>query len=609
MKENKSALSPWEYDRVKRLLARVPNDLELRIITALWSEQCSYKSTKAYLSTLPTSAHLLAVGPAQRCEIVELDDLNALIINVDASDHEAHMCEQVRAGLMREHSAMGGDTIALIEQVVPGEQINMLALGLVKKKAIPSAKASGVKNRVLYVGADLEQADYLVSKKIKQACQSCIKEDLVVGLSPIGIAGLALTLFAMASRASTGLLINLEEASSFYAQDNTLQEILLSEKPERMLMVAEPTKVLRIKQIFSDHGLSCNDIGRVCGDGFIRVTHAGQEVASLGATLILENAPRYRHQYQSVVPKAFGPSLASQAKITLSEVLATSKSLRESTRPLFLNLDKSQKNIILSFLTYSKLLRTNSLEAARRGVYLGALEVNIKGASPQALALCFSTQGLQEEAFMTQFKHTIDGIAHAAHALSIPVMAAHVKINRQAMPLLALGVIGMGENLREPAFNMQEEEQLLVLLGELPTDYTGAESIFGARLEDPPLRAWEFESIKILSEVTRAWAKHHENYFAFVLGAGGLLRGLEELMSITHRGLRLEFGAEWLSDDLPLGLLSEDSPRVLLCLSKTKLPSLVSFCAQKVPLHIIGRLASDNFSIYHKTNLVYKRSI
>ena len=81
MKENNIALSPWEYDRVKRLLARVPNDLELSVISALWSERCSYKSTKAYLSTLPTIANHLAVGPTERGGLIDLDDTMALAIN------------------------------------------------------------------------------------------------------------------------------------------------------------------------------------------------------------------------------------------------------------------------------------------------------------------------------------------------------------------------------------------------------------------------------------------------------------------------------------------------------------------------------------------------
>ena len=580
MKENYGALSPWEYDRVTRLLARIPNDLELKIITALWSEQCSYKSTKAYLSTLPTRAHNLAVGPAERCGIFDLDDSTALIISLDAGALKTQSREYIQARLLREHSALGADTIALVEHVVPGVQISMLALAQVKKNGIPSNRAFGLKNRILYVGADLDEPDNLISKNIRQACQSCIAEGLVVGLSKIGVAGLALALFAMASKASTGVLINLEEIIGFNIQENTLLQIFLSEKPERLVMIVEAPKVARIKQIFTDRGLFCHDIGRVCGDGFVRVNHAGHEVLNLAATLILENAPRYRQFYQSIVPKALGPSLASQIKISLSETLESSHS-RAVSQAYFINLDKSQKNIVLSFLGLSELLRNNALEAARRAVYLGALEINIKGASPKALAPCFNTSSLEEEVFMTQFKQTIDGVTQAAQLLNIPVMAAHVQISPQVKPLLAMGVIGIGENIKEPIFNTLDEDQLLVLLGELPTDYSGAEFIFHARSTSSPLRGWEFESIKALYEVTHAWALCDEDYFAYVLNVGGLIGALNALMSKTRRGLRLDFGAEWLSEDIPLGLLSEDSPRVLLCLPKIKLPILNQIMCSK----------------------------
>jgi len=613
MKENNIALTPWEYDRVKRLLARVPNDLELSVIAALWSERCSYKSTKAYLSTLPTIANHLAVGPTEPVSLIDLDHTMGLAISIDASPHEAHLREHVRAKLMREHSTMGAHTLSVVERVRVDEQVSMLACALVKKESIPGNKAAGVKNRVLYVGAELERTDFITSTRLKKVIHKCIEEKLVVGLSNIGVAGLALALFAMASRASTGLIINLDEILGLGLSINRpacIQDILLSEKPERMLMIAEPTKVLSIKQIFMDLGLFCHDLGRVCGDGIIRVAHAGHEAISLAATLILENAPRYRHHYQSVIPKAFGPSLASQTKISLSEVFAEPlpiDTVDTISSTVLLGLDTLSKNIVISFLTYSRLLRTNALEAARRAVYLGALEVIIKSTSPQALALCFNAKSLSQEAFMTQFKHIVDGISLAAHDLSLPVMAAHVEINPQARPLLGVGVVGFGPRRHEPRLNLEEGEQLVVLLGELPTDYTGAENIFGARLENPPLRAWETNSIKALLDVMREWADTNEVFFGGVLGKGGLRGALDKLMSATRRGLRLDFGAEWLSDDIPLGLISEDSPRVLLCFSKNKLSSLVSSCAQKVPIHIIGRLVSDNFLIYHKENLVFQR--
>src|SRR5436309_3295357 len=115
MKENNIALSPGEYDRVKRLLARAPNDLELKIIAALWSERCSYKSTKAYLSTLPTRDRHLSVGRTEHNGIIELDPSLSLIISLDACAYEAKLSQYAQSALRREHSALGGQTIHIIE--------------------------------------------------------------------------------------------------------------------------------------------------------------------------------------------------------------------------------------------------------------------------------------------------------------------------------------------------------------------------------------------------------------------------------------------------------------------------------------------------------------
>lgn len=73
-----AGLTVDEYDRIKRLIGRPPNKVELGIIGALWSEHCSYKSSRAYLSKLPTKGAHVLVGPGENAGVVDIGDDRSL---------------------------------------------------------------------------------------------------------------------------------------------------------------------------------------------------------------------------------------------------------------------------------------------------------------------------------------------------------------------------------------------------------------------------------------------------------------------------------------------------------------------------------------------------
>ena len=64
-------LRPEEFDRIKEILGRTPNFCELSIFGVMWSEHCSYKSSKKYLKTLPTKSKRVIQGPGENAGVVE----------------------------------------------------------------------------------------------------------------------------------------------------------------------------------------------------------------------------------------------------------------------------------------------------------------------------------------------------------------------------------------------------------------------------------------------------------------------------------------------------------------------------------------------------------
>ena len=584
------------YDRIKRLLARSPKDFEQKIIAQLWSEECSYKSSKAYLSTLP--------GYSLETGLIELGDNLALAMSV-ASDFKNNSRLMLEARLKRELCTKGGEVIACLNTSYENYN-NILAAALVTKNNI-TQKAEGIKNRVLCAGIFNPEFDLDKSENLKQAIKICILEQLATAISSVGIGGLALQFFMMANKASTGLLLNIDELVPTDNYGNVLgdlEQIILSEQPERIILIADPSKIIYIKSIFENFGLFCVDIGRVTGDGIIRLSFQGQEIINLAATLIWENAPRYRHNYQSILPKAHGSKICRLFNISLEQALLTHASCDKKA---LVSIGKAHKNIAISSHNTHKILDINAFEASKRAVWQGALEVSIMGTFPRAIALSFITNSLTRENSIAQFKQAIDGIGQAALDLFIPVTSSHINIHENiASPALLVNILGVGDEDIFPKISNYQEKLVLVVLGEIPTDYTGAEALFDNKTHDIGVRSWDSSNLNALCEVAREFAHYSRDFFAKVIGRGGLIAALYELMAQSHKGICLKFGNEWLAKDLPVVLLSEDSPRIFVCLPERNLNYLIKLCAQLVPIHHMGYLTGKDLLIYHENNLIYK---
>src|ERR1700680_3089019 len=80
-------LSEDEYARIKRLLDREPNLVELGIFSVMWSEHCSYKSTRAHLRRLPTKAPHVIQGPGENAGVIDIGDGDAVVFKMESHNH------------------------------------------------------------------------------------------------------------------------------------------------------------------------------------------------------------------------------------------------------------------------------------------------------------------------------------------------------------------------------------------------------------------------------------------------------------------------------------------------------------------------------------------
>ena len=198
---SKHGLSADEFLLIKKILKREPNLLELGIFSVMWSEHCSYKSTKKWLKTLPTSGKKVICGPGENAGIIDIGDGDAIVFKMESHNHPSFIEPYQGAatgvgGIMRDVFTMGARPIAnlnslrfgspknpktknLLKGVVKGIGdygncvgiptvggecffhesynhnilVNAMCVGLVDKKKIFYSVAKGIGNPIIYVGS------------------------------------------------------------------------------------------------------------------------------------------------------------------------------------------------------------------------------------------------------------------------------------------------------------------------------------------------------------------------------------------------------------------------------------------------------------------------
>ena len=194
-------LSPEEYQKIASLLGREPNYTELGVFSVMWSEHCSYKSSRPYLKQLPTEGRHVLQGPGENAGVVDIGDGLAVAFKMESHNHPSFIEPYQGAatgvgGILRDIFTMGARPIASLNSLrfgsvdhprtayllsgvvagiggygncigvptVGGEVyfdecynsnilVNAFSLGIVKKKRVFTGIAKGPGNPVIYVGS------------------------------------------------------------------------------------------------------------------------------------------------------------------------------------------------------------------------------------------------------------------------------------------------------------------------------------------------------------------------------------------------------------------------------------------------------------------------
>jgi phosphoribosylformylglycinamidine synthase len=237
-----------------------------------------------------------------------------------------HLFTGVVAGIAHYGNCIGiptvGGEVYFDESYNGNPLVNALCLGVLRHEQIKRGCAKGVGNPVIYVGSAtgrdglagaafasrelteeskedrpaVQVGDPFMEKLLLEACLEVMRKDgLVVGIQDMGAAGLTCSTCETASRGGTGNEIDLDLVPK-RETGMTPYEIMLSESQERMLLVAQKGREKEVEEIFRKWDLHGVTIGRVTGDGMMRVKVGKKVAAEIPAKQLAEDAPIYHRE-------------------------------------------------------------------------------------------------------------------------------------------------------------------------------------------------------------------------------------------------------------------------------------------------------------------------
>jgi phosphoribosylformylglycinamidine synthase II len=576
-------LTSGEFDRLVEMLGRTPTFTELGIVSALWSEHCSYKHSRNLLRTLPTDAPHVLQGPGENAGVISIGDGLAVAFKIESHNHPSAVEPYQGAatgvgGILRDVFTMGARPVAMLNSLrfgsldsprvrylfagvvkgigdygncvgiptVAGEivfdpayegnpLVNAMCVGLMHEEHLIRAKAEGVGNPIMAVGArtgrdgihgasfaseDLSAAsdakrprvqvgDPFTEKLLLEASLELIATGHIVAIQDMGAAGLTSSSAEMAERGDVGVTIDVTRVP-VRESGMTPYEILLSESQERMLVVAHRGREQQVRDILAKWDLEAEVIGEVIAEPVYRVTEGERVVAEFPGSRLVTDCPRYS-------PAAHeDPEIAALRDVDVDAI----PELPDEHNPVWTLLQLLSSPTIASkawaYRQYDSTVRTNTVigpggdaavirvrgtrkalalktDCNGRYVYLdprvggriavaeAARNVACTGCRPMAITNCLNFGNPGRPEVFYQLSQAIAGMAEACIALSTPVTGGNVSLYNESpagavYPTPVVGMVGLLKDVKHATrATFRAAGEAVILLGSCTGELGGSE--------------------------------------------------------------------------------------------------------------------------------------
>ena len=693
-------LSEEEYKHICALIGRSPNLLELGLFSVMWSEHCSYKSSRRWLKTLPTEGPQVVQGPGENAGAVAIGNGLAAVFKIESHNHPSFIEPYQGAatgvgGILRDVFTMGARPIAnlnalrfgapehprtrhLLDGVVagiggygnsigiptvggevnfdPGYNgnilVNAMTVGIAPADRLFTAKAQGIGNPVIYVGArtgrdgihgatmasdefnaeaesrrpTVQVGDPFTEKLLMEACLELMAGESVIAIQDMGAAGLTSSSVEMASKGGVGIRLDLDQVPT---RETAMipYELMLSESQERMLMVLDPDKVDEAAAIFEKWDLAFARVGVLCpkdpaNGASITCYWHGEKIADLPVSALVDEAPEYDRPYQFSPPASL-PDIALKAPFT---PLADMTRLLDgpdvgSRRWIYEQYDSTigggttvgpglgaaviqvpdqpvsqPLSLALSVDCTPRYCLADPETGGKQAVAECWRNLVAMGAKPLGLTNNLNFGNPERPLIMGQLVGAINGMREAATELSFPVVSGNVSLynetDGQAIPPTpVIGGVGVIDSSSKMIPDHPEPDQTLILVGAKGSHLS--QSLYAHRIlnkKDGPPPPIDLETEKKTGDFI-LWAAGQNLLSACQdISDGGLLLAVVEMVLAGNCGAELEN-----ITDIAFWF-GEDQSRYLV--ASTQYDALLAGAAkQGVPVQPIGKMNGSTITL------------
>jgi phosphoribosylformylglycinamidine synthase II len=530
-------LTDDEAERICSILGREPNRLELAMYAVMWSEHCSYKSSRHHLRRLPSEGSGVLAGPGENAGVLDVGGGVAVAVRIESHNHPSAVEPRQGAatgvgGIVRDVLAVGARPMALLDSLrfgpledprnryllegvvagisaygnsvgvptVGGELelaggfagnplVNVMCLGLLPSEGLVRARASGVGNLAVLLGAptgrdgiggvsvlassgfgpepgpdmrpSVQVGDPFEEKRLIEACLELVELGVVVGLQDLGGAGLTCAASETAARAGLGMDLDL---SAVPLREPGMEpfEVMTSESQERMLAIVAPGDLDQVLAVCRRWEVSAAPVGRVTppeeGVGRLRVLEraGGPVLADVPAASLSDGAPCYdRPASPPASPPPEGrrrPAGAEELRRALACMLGAPDLAdrgwvaSQYDHQLFLNtvvgpggdaavlrlaapgLPEAPGGLAVSVDGNSRWCATDPRAGTQMVLAEATLNVACAGARPVAVVDCLNLGNPEHPEVMWQLAGVVDGLAEGCRALGLPVVGGNVSL-------------------------------------------------------------------------------------------------------------------------------------------------------------------------------------
>ena len=663
-----------EYERIRAILGRRPTATELAMYSVMWSEHCSYKSSKVHLRQFaedPPASDAMLVGIGENAGVVDVGDGLAVTFKVESHNHPSYVEPYQGAatgvgGIVRDILTMGArpiavmdslrfgaatapDTKRLVQGIVAGvggygnclglpniggevgfdptyagnPLVNALCVGVLPHDRLQLARATGVGNQVVLLGAktgrdgiggvsvlasatfdetssakrpSVQVGDPFTEKILIECCLELFDDNLVSGIQDLGGAGLSCATSETAGHGDGGMRIELDRVPLREASMSPL-EVLTSESQERMLAIVEPRHVEAVLARCAKWGVLATVIGEVVEGDRLLVTWHGEVVVDVPPGSLADDGPVYHRPVarpdddqdalmaasssslprpstpaelrETVLRMVASPELCSRRWVTEQYdryVLGGTVLAMPNDAGVVRLGDETARGIALALDGNGRFAKLDPYAGAQLALSEAHRNVACTGATPLAVTDCLNFGSPEDPAVMWQFAEATRGLAEGCRALGTPVTGGNVSFYNQTgataiNPTPVIGVLGVIDDVakRIPS-GFAAPGQHILLLGATADELDGSA---WAWVEHGHLGgrppAVRLDAERVLAELLVQSAAHHLVSAAHDLSEGGLAQALVEA-ALDH-----EIGATvWVDGDVFTALFSESAARAIV---------------------------------------------